>query len=166
MSLRKLSALFQPFHLATLRQAGLLVLCVVTLSLSSCLSFRSGRTPTPDVGRDATFSARATDRVVQTLGLSTIPPAGSTPTAAESSATATLSWPRQMVVTADPACNVRSGPSEQAQIITTLPLNTIVEVVECSGEWCKVRHAKVPDPAYIHITLLMDIGAAPRTPKP
>ena len=55
--------------------------------------------------------------------------------------------------------NVRSGPSTATAVITKLPQNTHVRVLEQHGDWVQIRiDEKEADQGWLHRSLLKDIA--------
>jgi hypothetical protein len=60
-----------------------------------------------------------------------------------------------------PAANVRSGPSAMSAVVGSAPRGTVVEVVETSGEWLKVRSAGGSLQGWISSRLVERVPDAP-----
>lgn len=60
-----------------------------------------------------------------------------------------------------PAANVRSGPSATSAVVGSAPRGTVVEIVETSGEWLKVRSADGSLQGWISARLVERVPEAP-----
>ena len=68
-----------------------------------------------------------------------------------------VNGPEAIAIITVPVAKVRAGPSQSAAVITTLPLNREVTLIDRSGKWMKIRiGGKKGMQGWLHVSVLKD----------